>query len=219
MPSSSPFAQQTSQLSTARNSNPAAHANGLASSSSALPLGFSADLGDASAMNLWYQPSTDAVTRAGDVLGMPHLDGYTAKVCLKPCMLTLASFPHAATASIWSSGKHRCCDTGGRCAGHALTATLHRSVENINCLQLPFLPLGAASGTQLGLDTVTRVGAVLGKPQFDGLMSRSSQCILIQSARLLNQQAVLDSSAELTCQMGRNCCGHDALCKLHCTDK
>ena len=38
------------------------------------------DFGDAGAMNLWYQPSTDAVTRAGDVLGMPHLDGYTAKV-------------------------------------------------------------------------------------------------------------------------------------------
>ena len=31
-------------------------------------------------INLWYQPSSDAVTRAGDVLGMPHLDGYTAKV-------------------------------------------------------------------------------------------------------------------------------------------
>ncbi|KAL0030550.1 hypothetical protein WJX79_003880 [Trebouxia sp. C0005] len=30
-------------------------------------------------INLWYQPSSDAVTRAGDVLGMPHLDGYTAK--------------------------------------------------------------------------------------------------------------------------------------------
>ena len=81
MPGSSPFAHQTSQQSTSRNAQPAPQANGIASSSSALPTGFSADFGDASAMNLWYQPSTDAVTRAGDVLGMPHLDGYTAKVC------------------------------------------------------------------------------------------------------------------------------------------
>ena len=81
MPGSSPFAHQTSQQSTLRNAQPAPQANGIASSSSALPTGFSADFGDASAMNLWYQPSTDAVTRAGDVLGMPHLDGYTAKVC------------------------------------------------------------------------------------------------------------------------------------------
>ena len=79
MPASSPFAQ-TSQLSTARNSQPSVQANGIVSSSSALPTGFSMDFGDAGAMNLWYQPSTDAVTRAGDVLGMPHLDGYTAKV-------------------------------------------------------------------------------------------------------------------------------------------
>ena len=42
-------------------------------------------------INLWYQPSSDAVTRAGDVLGMPHLDGYTAKVgppfCFFPRLL------------------------------------------------------------------------------------------------------------------------------------
>lgn len=50
-------------------------------SSSALPKGYSNnDLGQD--INLWYQPSSDAVTRAGDVLGMPHLDGYTAKVRL-----------------------------------------------------------------------------------------------------------------------------------------
>ena len=50
-----------------------------AASSSALPQGYSnSDLGPD--INLWYQPSSDAVTRAGDVLGMPHLDGYTAKV-------------------------------------------------------------------------------------------------------------------------------------------
>ncbi|KAL3136219.1 hypothetical protein ABBQ32_007233 [Trebouxia sp. C0010 RCD-2024] len=49
-----------------------------AASSSALPKGYSnSDLGPD--INLWYQPSSDAVTRAGDVLGMPHLDGYTAK--------------------------------------------------------------------------------------------------------------------------------------------
>ncbi len=50
-----------------------------AASSTALPKGYSnSDLGPD--INLWYQPSSDAVTRAGDVLGMPHLDGYTAKV-------------------------------------------------------------------------------------------------------------------------------------------
>ena len=48
-------------------------------SSSAMPKGYSnSDLGQD--INLWYQPSSDAVTRAGDVLGMSHLDGYTAKV-------------------------------------------------------------------------------------------------------------------------------------------
>ena len=48
-------------------------------SSSAMPKGYSnSDLGQD--INLWHQPSSDAVTRAGDVLGMPHLDGYTAKV-------------------------------------------------------------------------------------------------------------------------------------------
>ena len=50
-----------------------------AASSSALPKGYiNSELGPD--INLWYQPSSDAVTRAGDVLGMPHLDGYTAKV-------------------------------------------------------------------------------------------------------------------------------------------
>ena len=49
--------------------------------SSAMLKGYSNnDLGQD--INLWYQPSSDAVTRAGDVLGMPHLDGYTAKVRL-----------------------------------------------------------------------------------------------------------------------------------------
>jgi len=44
-----------------------------------MPKGYSnSDFGQD--INLWYQPSSDAVTRAGDVLGMPHLDGYTAKV-------------------------------------------------------------------------------------------------------------------------------------------
>ena len=53
-----------------------------AASSSALPKGYSNnDIGQD--INLWYQPSSDAVTRAGDVLGMPQLDGYTAKV--RPC--------------------------------------------------------------------------------------------------------------------------------------
>ena len=49
-----------------------------AASSLAMPKGYSnEDFGQD--INLWYQPSSDAVTRAGDVLGMPHLDGYTAK--------------------------------------------------------------------------------------------------------------------------------------------
>lgn len=48
-------------------------------STSAMPQRYSnGDFGQD--INLWYQPSSDAVTRAGDVLGMPHLDGYTAKV-------------------------------------------------------------------------------------------------------------------------------------------
>ena len=49
------------------------------SSSAAMPKGYSNE-GFGQDINLWYQPSSDAVTRAGDVLGMPHLDGYTAKV-------------------------------------------------------------------------------------------------------------------------------------------
>lgn len=48
------------------------------SSSSGMPKGYSNE-GFGQDINLWYQPSSDAVTRAGDVLGMPHLDGYTAK--------------------------------------------------------------------------------------------------------------------------------------------
>ena len=31
-------------------------------------------------LNLWWQPSSQGVTQAGEVLGMSGLDGYTAKV-------------------------------------------------------------------------------------------------------------------------------------------
>jgi len=73
--SASPFANQAmgsmSDLPSTSGANVA--------STSAMPQRYSnTDFGPD--INLWYQPSSDAVTRAGDVLGMPHLDGYTAKV-------------------------------------------------------------------------------------------------------------------------------------------
>ncbi len=73
--SASPFASQAmgsmSDLPSTSGANVA--------STSAMPQRYSnTDFGPD--INLWYQPSSDAVTRAGDVLGMPHLDGYTAKV-------------------------------------------------------------------------------------------------------------------------------------------
>ena len=71
--SASPFASQAvGTMTDLPSTSGAAPANGLA-----MPSGYSnGDMGQ----YLWHQPSSDAVTRAGDILGMPHLDGYTAKV-------------------------------------------------------------------------------------------------------------------------------------------
>ena len=73
--SASPFASQAmGSMADLPSSSGTAGASSLA-----MPNGYSnGDFGQD--INLWYQPSSDAVTRAGDVLGMPHLDGYTAKV-------------------------------------------------------------------------------------------------------------------------------------------
>lgn len=74
--SASPFANQAMGMADL----PSPSGTGVgAASSSALPKGYSNSEPFGQDINLWYQPSSDAVTRAGDVLGMPHLDGYTAK--------------------------------------------------------------------------------------------------------------------------------------------